>query len=114
MFLLNILTLPSTQTGDNCAFELFSGYVGSADTGSEDLVRASRAALITFCETSLENAEMASAALLTVLKANITNDRVLVPTLEVIGFLFDAQIIQNCHVEYVALLCSIFSSPMRL
>lgn len=32
------------------SLEIFEGYVGSADTGSEDLVRASRAALVEYCE----------------------------------------------------------------
>jgi hypothetical protein len=33
------------------SLEMFEGYVGSADTGSEDLVRASRTALTSYCES---------------------------------------------------------------
>ena len=97
--LLNTLSPASSPSQNTSAIELLSGYVGSADTGSEDLVRASRAALVNFCDMCPENAELICATLLTILKTNITNDRILVPTLEVIGFLFDAHIYQNSSVE---------------
>jgi len=101
MSLLNILTLSTIQTEEVRAVELLSGYVGSADTGSEDLVRASRAALLGFCDISPRNTELICKSLTTVLKINLANDRILVPALEVIGFLFDTQIFQNSQVEYV-------------
>ena len=73
--------------------DLLEGYVSSADTGSEDLVRASRAALADFCEAG--NANITCATLFEVAKRNSTNDRVFVPTLEVMSFLFDVRIIQK-------------------
>ncbi|TAQ85333.1 hypothetical protein B7494_g6343 [Chlorociboria aeruginascens] len=75
------------------SIEMLEGYVSSADTGSEDLIRNSRAALVAFCETG--NINLICETLLEVLEKNISNDRILVPTMEAIGFLFDAQIMQR-------------------
>jgi tubulin-specific chaperone D len=91
--------------------ELLEGFVTSADTGSEDLIRVSRAALADFCELQpseesiLPNGGDVShficESLLEVAKRNITNDRVLVATLEVMGFLFDMGIMQRSKLSYV-------------
>ena len=78
------------------------GLVGSADTGSEDLVRVCRSALASFCHESPQNTDSICATLLQMLEENIANDRILVPTLEVIGFLFDVQIVQQSQTEYVS------------
>ncbi|RDL35861.1 uncharacterized protein BP5553_06473 [Venustampulla echinocandica] len=85
--------------------DLLEGYVLSADTGSQDLVRTSRAALVQFCDeqSPLGNAETVCTALFQVLKNNISNDRVLVPTLEVISFLFDMDIIQKTPLKWRSL-----------
>jgi hypothetical protein len=80
---------------------LFEGFVTSADTGSEDLVRASRTALIEFCDNG--NRDLGCELLIMVAERNIGNDRVLIPALEVIAFLFDMQIIQKSSTEYVFL-----------
>jgi len=79
--------------------ELFEGYVTSADTGAEDVVRASRAALVAFCEDGKEHTDLVCKTLFEVAKKNIENDRVLVPTMEVMSFLFDVQILQRSMVE---------------
>lgn len=81
--------------------DLLEGYVSSADTGSEDLVRASRAAFADFCEAG--NTNMICTALFEVAKRNSTNDRVLVPTLEVMSFLFDVRIIQKSSLNWRSL-----------
>ncbi|KAH0597317.1 hypothetical protein MHUMG1_04694 [Metarhizium humberi] len=68
--------------------ELMSGLVTSADTGNDDLVIASRAALTDFCETSQRHLDMVCDALALNLRAHYADDRIAVPTLEIIAFLF--------------------------
>jgi tubulin-specific chaperone D len=65
-----------------------AGLVSSADTGNEDLVIATRAALTDFCTQSQPNTDLICSALAANLKTYQGIDRVLVPTLEVIAFLF--------------------------
>jgi tubulin-specific chaperone D len=89
--------------------ELFEGLVTSADTGSEDLIRVSRAALADFSELGELKVESSSRqgdaahfvceGLFQVAKKNITNDRVLVPTLEVMSYLFDVGIMQRSKLQ---------------
>jgi hypothetical protein len=89
--------------------DLFEGLVSSADTGSEDLIRVSRAALANFCECKPSRGEslhdqmdlkgFVCESLFEVAKRNISNDRVLVPTLEVMSFLLDAGIMQQSHLQ---------------
>lgn len=66
---------------------LLAGYVTSADTGNEDLVISSRAALTSFCELEPDRLDVTS-ALVDNLRLYSGLDRVVVPTLEVIAFLF--------------------------
>ncbi|KAM0328232.1 hypothetical protein ACHAQA_005641 [Verticillium albo-atrum] len=70
--------------------ELLAGYVTSADTGNEDLVIASRAALTEFCSIASANRDGVCAALVHNLSARQGQDRVLVPTLEIVAFLYRA------------------------
>ncbi|KAF4972676.1 hypothetical protein FSARC_825 [Fusarium sarcochroum] len=79
--------------------ELMSGFVGSADTGNEDLVIASRAALSDFCKASHENLDLVCQAMLQNLKIRQGQDRVIVPTLEIIAFLFHVQLFQKSSVD---------------
>ncbi|KAK0701855.1 tubulin folding cofactor D C terminal-domain-containing protein [Lasiosphaeria miniovina] len=83
--------------------ELMEGFVSSADTGNEELVIATRAALCEFCGSAEQNA----AAICTALVANLKKrtaatdntsgqDRVLIPTLEVTAFLCRAGIFAAC------------------
>ncbi|KAK0391167.1 hypothetical protein NLU13_0668 [Sarocladium strictum] len=70
---------------------LLAGYVTSADTGNEDLVIASRAALCNFISSAADPAHssfLIGTALLHNLRTNQGNDRVIIPTLEIIAFLF--------------------------
>lgn len=67
---------------------LMAGFVSSADTGNEELVIATRAALCEFCERSAANTDAICSALARNLKTWQGTDRVLVPTLEVVAFLF--------------------------
>lgn len=82
----------------NWSSSLLAGYVTSADTGSEDLVRASRSALVEFCNNG--HVDLICLQLVELASTNV--DRVLIPTLEVIGFLFDMQIMQKSSVKYVS------------
>lgn len=82
--------------------DLIEGFVSSADTGSEDLVRTSRAALAEYCENNTENLNIICGGLLAIMKRNLKNDRVLLPTMEAIGFLFDYRIMQHSITKYVS------------
>lgn len=75
--------------------ELMAGFVTSADTGNEDLVIASRAALTSYCEADSENLESICNALLLNLKTRQGQDRVIVPTLEIISFMFHVGLFQK-------------------
>lgn len=76
-YLLN-LALQSNEM-----ISLFEGYVVSASAGSEDVVRASRAALVAFAHN---HSALVFRTVFTVMK---TNERVQVSALEVMAFLFD-------------------------
>jgi len=76
---------------------LFEGYVVSADAGSEDIVRASRAALVDYCVPA--NIDLVCNTVLAVMQRNSNNDRVLVSAMEVMGFLFDMGIAQKSSLE---------------
>jgi hypothetical protein len=83
---------------------LMAGIVSSADTGNEELVIATRAALCEFCERSPAARDSVCAALVRNLKIWQGTDRVLVPTLEVVAFLFHVGIFAECRgVNYKSL-----------
>ncbi|KUI55112.1 Tubulin-specific chaperone D [Cytospora mali] len=104
LFLLNLITSDwlhasfgfgaGTKT-DERMDELLAGLVVSADTGNEDLVIASRAALTDYCDASQGNTDRVSMALFRNLKARQGQDRIVVPTLEIIAFLFSVGIYQR-------------------
>ncbi|KAK0643446.1 tubulin folding cofactor D C terminal-domain-containing protein [Cercophora newfieldiana] len=90
--------------------ELMAGFVSSADTGNEDLVIATRAALCDFCcaqssdNVNGSNVDLVCTALVRNLKSRQGQDRVLVPTLEVVAFLFHVGIFARCNaVDYKSL-----------
>ncbi|KAK2054803.1 beta-tubulin cofactor d [Colletotrichum caudatum] len=76
--------------------ELLAGYVTSADTGNEDLVIASRAALAEFCAASPMNLDAVCAALVSNVRTRQGQDRVVVPTLEILAFLCHVGLFQKC------------------
>lgn len=76
---------------------LMAGFVSSADTGNEDLVIASRAALTNYCEESADNLLRVCSALMHNLKTCQGEDRIIVPTLEIIAFLFHTGLFQRCQ-----------------
>ncbi|KAK8042750.1 hypothetical protein PG994_013233 [Apiospora phragmitis] len=73
----------------DCLSTMLAGLVTSADTGNEELVIASRAAVASFCDESHENLSKFVRALLQNLKAHQGQDRVIVPTLELTAYLFN-------------------------
>lgn len=77
--------------------ELMAGFVTSADTGNEDLVIASRAALMQFCQASHENLHLVCTALEYNLRLRHGDDRISVPTMEIIAFLFHVGLFQRCQ-----------------
>ena len=83
-----LLTLCSK---DWVRLSLLEGYITSAGVGSESLLRASRSALVDYAE-NLPASELVALCqdLLEVVRQNIANDRLIIPSLEVIAFLFDA------------------------
>lgn len=75
---------------------LLEGYVTSAGAGSESLLRASRAAFVLFAEP-LDLGTLATHCtyLTDLIRENTTNDRLAVPTLEFVAFLFEASVLQR-------------------
>lgn len=113
-FLLEILTseglhsvfTPDAQSDLNTWIdELLAGYVTSADTGNEDLVIASRAALTSYCSASQENLDRICASLLRNLKSRQGQDRVVIPTLEIVAFLFAVGVYQRATTVDIKSLC---------
>ncbi|KAI1133594.1 tubulin folding cofactor D C terminal-domain-containing protein, partial [Nemania abortiva] len=102
LFTLRDTTRLSIDAGDSildiegCTSGLLAGLVTSADTGNEDLVVETRAALAELCETSDEGLRQVCSSLLYNLKLYAGQDRVLVPTLEVIAYLFHVGLLQRC------------------
>jgi hypothetical protein len=103
----------TSSAAQEYSLELMSGYVTSADMGSEDLVRASRAELVGYCvkegqdvplgeqhsitSTKYSNLPGVATTLFELLKRKIgdTDDRYLAPTLEIIAFLLDMHLLQK-------------------
>jgi hypothetical protein len=82
--------------GETWIDSLMAGFVSSADTGNEELVIATRAALCDFCERSAANTDAICFALARNMRSWQGTDRVLVPTLEVAAFLFHVGIFAQC------------------
>ncbi|KAG6009081.1 hypothetical protein E4U54_008612 [Claviceps lovelessii] len=74
--------------------ELMAGLVTSADTGNDDLVIASRAALTDFCQASPRHLDLVCRSLMHNLRLHPTEDRIAVPTLEIVAFLFHVGLFQ--------------------
>jgi hypothetical protein len=75
---------------------LLEGFFTSSGAGAEKLLRSSRAALVDFVDhdsgTTPSRADVLQKTLVDVLRRNLSNDRVAVPTLETIAFLYDVDI----------------------
>ncbi|KAK7510960.1 tubulin folding cofactor D C terminal-domain-containing protein [Phyllosticta citriasiana] len=76
------------------------GFISSAGMGSESVVQASRLALVEKMESLPVESEQFSLihianVVLGVFKANLSNDRIIMPLLDVVAFLFDVQVLQR-------------------
>jgi hypothetical protein len=95
--------LPHSKPSDKRS--LLEGYISSAGMGSETIVQASRLALYDYFydlplqpELHVKTAYTlldASTTIRDVLSDNLNDDRVILPLLEVIAFLLDAQLLQR-------------------
>ncbi|KAI2620005.1 tubulin folding cofactor D C terminal-domain-containing protein [Hypoxylon sp. NC1633] len=95
-------------TRDSCTTALLAGLVTSADTGNEELVIASRAALAGVCARDPRVLDGACAALTQNLRRGGSgSDRVVVPTLEVVAYLFHVGLLQRCAAVDLGLLCGL-------
>lgn len=75
---------------------LLEGYVSAAGAGSDSLLRSSRAALVSYVEQfSATDSIQFCDYLSNIIGQNLSNDRTLVPTLVVVGFLFDAGVFEQ-------------------
>lgn len=74
---------------------LLEGYVSAAGAGSDSLLRSSRLALASYAEHfSATNLIQFCDCLSSIISRNLSNDRILVPTLVTVGFLFDAGVFE--------------------
>ena len=87
--------------------ELLAGYVTSADTGNENLVITSRAALSEFCDESQERLDLVCGTLVRNLRERQGQgqDRVLNPTLEITSHLLHVGLLQRSGEVDVRALC---------
>ena len=102
-YFLQLLTLCSEPlTQDWVRKPLLEGYVTSAGAGSESLLRASRAAFTSYTEL-LDLAKLATICtdLTDLIRENMSNDRLAVPLLEFVAFLFEADVLQRLRDEDV-------------
>lgn len=113
-FLLNLLNNDQLQDTVNPDLEidtdlwmdeLLTGYVTSAAGGNEDLVIASRAALTSYCDASQHSLDRVCASLLRNLRTCQGQDRIIVPTLEIIAFLFSVGIYERSTTVDMKSLC---------
>ncbi|KAK6065557.1 beta-tubulin cofactor d [Seiridium cupressi] len=89
----------------DCISSLLAGLATSADTGNEDLVISSRAAVAEICRKSKDSISKICMALQHNLKSYQGQDRVIVPTLELLAYLFQIGVVQQCKDINLRQLC---------
>jgi hypothetical protein len=103
-YFLKVIQAFQTTTPTSTKEAICLGYVSSAGMGSESVAQNARQALLSFLDTLPVESETATSQLsqldiancmLGLLKANINDDRVLIPLLETIAFLLDMQVMQR-------------------
>ena len=96
-YFLHILSLCSDHLTQSWVSKpLLEGYVTSGGAGSESLLAASRAAFMLYTETlDLATLTTLCTYLTEVIRENIFNDRLAVPTLDFFAFLFEAGVLQR-------------------
>ncbi|KAI0132151.1 beta-tubulin cofactor d [Xylariales sp. AK1849] len=93
--MISLISDAWTLSEFECISSLLAGLSTSADTGNEDLVIASRAAVAEICRKSIDNVSKIYTALIHNLKLYQGQDRVVVPTLELIAYLFHIGVLQR-------------------
>lgn len=100
----NALTYLQSHASPIIKESICVGFVSSAGMGSESVVQNSRMALLTFIDALPDETDATSTqyslshlatCFLKLLKDNLDNDRILLPLLEVLAFLFDMQVLQR-------------------
>ncbi|KAF1944354.1 hypothetical protein EJ02DRAFT_510264 [Clathrospora elynae] len=104
VYFLNAISSFQSTTDPAIREAICVGFVSSAGMASESVVQNSRVALLDFIDTLSDDntsdvpqftlVELAK-CLVGLLKANLDNDRTLLPLLEVVAFLFDMQVMQR-------------------
>ncbi|KAI9878754.1 MAG: hypothetical protein M1830_010607 [Pleopsidium flavum] len=91
------LQLLSLMSENWLRLPVLEGYVTSAGVGSESLLRASRLALVDYLGVVSDDHRILNICndLTELLRRNLASDRLAIPLLEVLGFLFDAGILQQ-------------------
>lgn len=79
---------------------LFNGYVTSAGSGSESVLQASREAFVAYT-VGCSPFELATYCtnIVNIVQDNPSNDRLVVPAVEFLGFLFDAGVLPRLAEE---------------
>ncbi|KNG51573.1 beta-tubulin cofactor d [Stemphylium lycopersici] len=103
-YFLDALTSLLSTTDPTIKEAICVGFVSSAGMGSESVVQNSRMALLSFAETLPNDAASGAQqytlvdlanCFLALLKGNLENERILLPLLEVVAFLFDMQVMHR-------------------
>lgn len=97
------LQMLRTTDDSSIQYAICLGFVNSAGMASESVAQNARDALVQFtdnlpiCDDMGQGLSLVDFAtcVLVILKANIDNDRVLIPLLETVAFLFDMRILQR-------------------
>lgn len=75
---------------------LLEGYVTSGGAGSESLLAASRAAFVFYTESSdLATLAVLCTYLVDIIRESVSNNRIAVPSLDFVAFLFEANVLQR-------------------
>ena len=76
------------------------GFVTSAGSGSESILRVSRAALVSYLvHASADSLVAFYESLVQMLKSNVSSDRLSTPILEVLGFLLDTKVLGRLRID---------------
>lgn len=79
---------------------ILKGYISSAGAGSESVVRSSRAALGEYTEKlSTADLDRFCTDIITIIRTYMSEDRIIIPALDVIAFLFDVAILNRLDGE---------------
>jgi hypothetical protein len=79
---------------------LLEGFLTSAGAGSESLLQSSRAALVHYVgQLEVHELVLFCKCFTGIIRGSISNERLLVPALDTLGFLFDAGIMQCLQSE---------------